>query len=247
MQCVILAGGLATRMRPHTIARPKALLEVCGRPFADWQLSWLAAQRVRDVVYSIGHLGDQIVEHVGGGEKWGLRVRYVDEGDRRLGTGGALRLALDRGCLDAAFLVLYGDSYLDVDVSEIWTAFQASGRPALMTVFRNRGRWDLSNAAFADGVVTHYETDAPYGVGPSLEYIDYGLLVLTAQVVSSEIPAGTTADLAVVQRRLSRQGNLAGFEANHRFYEIGSPAGLAELETHLASGVSRPEMPRRGR
>src|SRR5262245_26801177 len=109
MQCVILAGGLATRMRPLTDSIPKTLLPVAGHPSADMQLTWLAREGVSDVVYCVGHLGEMIEEYVGDGSRWGLAVRYVDDGPELRGTAGALRRAVSAGLLDPAFLVVYGD------------------------------------------------------------------------------------------------------------------------------------------
>lgn len=230
MECVILAGGLGTRMRPATETIPKALIPVAGRPFVDWQLEWLASQGVRRIVLSIGHRGDLLRQHVGDGAAFDLQVDYVDEGPRLRGTGGALRLALDQGVLGDTFFVLYGDSYLSVSLPAVWAAFVGSGRPALMTVLRNEARWDASNADYADGAVLLY--DKHRAEPDRFRFIDYGLLVLS-QAVVSEIPAGEVSDLATLLHRLSVEGRLAGFEVAHRFYEIGSPSGLAELEAHL--------------
>ena len=149
MQCVILAGGLGTRLGELARTRPKTLALVGGRPFADHQLGWLAGQGVDDVVYCIGHLGDQIREFVGDGSQWGIAVRYVDEGDRCLGTGGALRLAHDEGVLADHFFVLYGDSWLSVDLGLVERRFGGIRAPALMTVFRNDDQFDTSNVWFA--------------------------------------------------------------------------------------------------
>src|SRR6516225_3767283 len=113
MQAVVLAGGLATRMRPRTLTVPKSMLEVAGRPFVDWQLERLAACGVRDVVMCIAHLGGQIRDHVGDGRAFGLRVEWADEGPTLLGTAGAVRAALE--LLQPTFLVTYGDSYLPFD------------------------------------------------------------------------------------------------------------------------------------
>src|SRR5207247_2476011 len=157
LQVVILAGGLGTRMRPFTDAMPKALVPVLGAPFADWQLHRLAAQGVDRVVYSVGYRGEMLRDHVGDGSRYGLRVTWVDEGSELRGTGGALRLALDRGALDDAFFVLYGDSYLPVCMSEVERAWGGSGARGLMAVMRNEGRWDASNVGFADGRVTVYD------------------------------------------------------------------------------------------
>jgi len=227
--CVILAGGLAQRLGASAGNLPKALIPVRGRPFADHQLAWLADEGVEEIVYCIGHRGDQIREHVADGSRWGLSVRYVDEGENLRGTGGALRLAYEKGVLTECFAVLYGDSYLQLDLPRVFEAFRTSGRPALMTVLRNEGRWDKSNADFDGNLVTRYSK-----LQSDFEWIDYGLLVLERDVVA-EIPAGQPSDLADLLSRLSEEGRLAGFEAKERFYEIGSPSGLAELEAFLTT------------
>lgn len=228
-QCLILAGGLATRMRPLTEKIPKALIAVEGRPFVDHQLDWLAAHGVSDVILSIGYRGDLLRAHVGDGARFGLRVRYVDEGTDLRGTAGAIRLALDEGVLADRFLVTYGDSFLPIDYAAVFDAFLGSGRPALMTVFRNDGRWDLSNVIFDGSMVTLYDKQRRTRPASDFAFIDYGLSALSRAVVASEVPAGQKADLADLFHALSLRGELAGFEAGERFYEIGSPAGLEDF------------------
>jgi NDP-sugar pyrophosphorylase family protein len=211
---------------------PKALVPVLGEPFAVHQLRLLASQGVGDVVYVLGHRGAQIRDVVGDGSALGLRVSYVDEGEELHGTGGALRVALDAGALPPVFGVLYGDSYLPFDPAPVWVAFDASGRPALMTVHRNEDRWDRSNAVLEEGLVVLYDK-RPKAREERMAWIDYGFSVLRREVVE-EIPAGPVVDLAEVYRELSANGDLAGFEVAERFYEAGSPEGLADLERHLA-------------
>src|SRR5258708_23342111 len=171
MQCVILAGGLGTRMHPLTESCPKTLLPVCGRPFAYHQLHWLAREGVRGAVYSIGHTGSMIREYWASEQPPIPSIRYVDEGDQLRGTGGAIRLALEQGVLEESFLIIYGDSFLPVEFTPIWQAFQSSGKPALMTVLRNEGRWDRSNVIYEDGRVVLYDKAA----NAAMQYIDYGL------------------------------------------------------------------------
>jgi len=219
-------------MRPATERRPKALLDVAGRPFADSQLEWLESQGVRHVVYSIGFMGDHIRDHVGDGSAHNLHVDYVDEGDRLLGTGGALRLVVDSGLVGNAFFVLNGDSYLDVDLHDVERAFRSSGRPALMTVLRNRDQWDRSNAVVRDGLVVLYDK-RPGRSTAEMEWIDYGLSVLSTEPIAKAVPSGTVADLADIMHDLSKRSQLAGYEVTTRFYEIGSPEGLHALEAHL--------------
>jgi NDP-sugar pyrophosphorylase family protein len=237
MQCVILAGGRGTRMAPFTDTIPKVLLPVAGRPFADWQLMWLAAQGVDEVVYSIGYLGDQIRDHVGVGEQWGLKVRYVDEGANLRGTGGALRQALEASALSEQFLVLYGDSYLCVDVRSVWSAFVASKKAALMSVYLNDGQWERSNAVFSDCIVARYEKGLT-SIPSEMRYVDYGLSVFKGTTVEHWIPSDAVVDLADTFSALSAAGELAGYEAVERFYEIGSPRGLKDLEARLLSSLT---------
>ncbi|HVE82685.1 MAG TPA: NTP transferase domain-containing protein [Myxococcales bacterium] len=233
MQCVVLAGGLGTRMRSVTgDAIPKALLPVAGRPFIDLQMEWLARTGVTSAVLCIGHLGAQLRDHAGDGSRWGLRLHWVDEGEHLRGTGGALRLAADQGALEERFLLTYGDSYLPVSFQEVWDAFLRSGKPALMAIFRNRGQWDRSNVqALPDGTV-RYEKGIPAGT-PGFDFIDYGVSALERRVVEQRIPPGPPVDLAGVLGALGREGLLAGHEVHQRFYEVGSPEGLADLEDFL--------------
>ena len=226
MQCVILAGGLGTRMRPLTETCPKTLLPVRGRPFAWHQLQWLASQGVRDVVYCIGHHGEMIRHYWESELSPVPRIRYVDEGARLRGTGGALRLAFEAGVLEKSFLVIYGDSFLPIDFSPVWRAFESSRMPALMTVLRNESRWDRSNVIYENGRVILYDKRGD----PAMQHIDYGLSAFRRELFD---PAPEFFDLAILFNGLSLQGKLAGFEVKERFYEIGSPQGLSDLEHYL--------------
>jgi NDP-sugar pyrophosphorylase family protein len=242
MQCLILAGGLATRMRPITETIPKALIPVCGVPFVDHQLRWMAAHGVTEAILSIGYRGDMLRDHVGDGARFGVAVRVVDEGMHLRGTAGALRLALDQGVLDDAFLVTYGDSFLPIDFARVWRAFAASGAPALMTVFHNAGRWDTSNAIYRDGRVELYDKRRQSRPAADFQFIDYGLLAMKRSVIAARVAPPRThdaggaiekTDLAGVLNTLSIDGELAGMEIAERFYEIGSPAGLADFEAWM--------------
>jgi NDP-sugar pyrophosphorylase family protein len=236
VQVAILAGGRATRMGGLAERTPKFLLRVGGRPFADLQLGWLAGAGVERVVLCIGHLGDRIREFAGDGSRWGLEIAYVDEGQDLRGTGGALRLAHSEGALEPRFGVLYGDSYLRFDIADAWRSFDAAGVSMLMCVLRNAGRWDASNAAVAGGRVTRYEKGVPDPAAAGLDHIDYGFQILDRDSTVELIEPGATADLSDPYGALAERGEVAAYEVRERFYEIGSPEGLAELEAHLAAG-----------
>jgi len=223
----ILAGGLATRLHPMTRTIPKALVEVAGEPFAHHQLRLLAHHGVREVVYLIGYLGEQIEEALGDGQQFGLTIRYIFDGPILLGTGGALARAVPM--LEPSFGVLYGDSYLECDYQAIFSRFDAASQPALMTVFANQDQWDSSNVQFEDGRILAYSKTERT---PAMRHIDYGFGVFDADVFAG-FSTDTPIDLASIYGRLSQQGCLVAFEARERFYEIGSLSGIQELETHL--------------
>jgi len=240
----ILAGGLATRLRPLTETVPKALLEVAGEPFIAHQLRLLAREGVAEAVLCLGYLGEQVVDFVGDGGRFGLRVRYSHDGDRLMGTGGALRRALP--LLGERFFILYGDSYLDIAYAPVAAAFAASGLDGLMTVYGNEGRYDTSNVVFADGRIVFYSKKVKR---PDMRHIDWGLGLLKAEILERH-PADQPFDLADVYTGLVEAGRLAGYEVGHRFYEIGSHEGLAETAAYIdrtagpgAQGATRPDGP----
>ena len=234
---VILAGGLGTRIRDLTPDLPKALIPVIGEPFAFHQLRLLASQGVQDVVFVIGYRGAQIQDAIGDGAAFDLRVSYVDEGEQLRGTGGALRFALASGALPKVFGVLYGDSYLPIDLTRVWEAFAVRDRPALMTVFRNEGRWDTSNVVVAHGLVAHYEKGRDTPSRHRMAWIDYGFSILERDVIE-RIPASRPADLSDLYTEMSIKGELAAYEVSERFFEVGTSTGRADLERHLAGGPS---------
>lgn len=226
----LLAGGLATRLRPITEKVPKLLVEVAGEPFFSHQLRLLKAQGLTRLVLCVGHLGERIVEQYGDGSHWGVRLEYSFDGEKLLGTGGALIRALPK--LGDAFYVLYGDSYLPVDYLATARAFLASGKLGLMTVFENREAYDASNVWWEDGRIRLYSKTQKV---PQMRHIDYGLGLFRAAAFDG-YPRDAVVDLATVQSDLVRRGELAGFEMTRRFYEIGSPAGLQELDRLLRTG-----------
>ena len=223
----ILAGGLATRLRPITETIPKALVEIAGRPFAEHQAEMLQAQGVTEVVWLVGYRANQIEEALGDGSRWGLRFTYVHDGPVLLGTGGALRRALPD--LGEAFFVMYGDSYLECDFADVERVFRESGRSGLMTVYRNEGLYDTSNVEFAQGRIVRYEKKTRT---PAMRHIDWGLGVLKASAFAS-YPDGEPLDLARVYQDLLAAGDLTGYEVTNRFYEIGSPEGIADTDEYL--------------
>jgi NDP-sugar pyrophosphorylase family protein len=222
----ILAGGLGTRLGAAVADTPKPLLEVAGEPFLRHQLRLLRRHGATRVVLCVGYLGERIEAALGDGSDLGLDVRYAFDGPTLRGTAGAVRAA--RHLLGDAFMVLYGDTYLRIDYGEVQGAFERSGRPALMTVLRNEGRWDTSNVVLEGDLVAVYDKANPT---PDMAWIDYGLGVLSADALDAAGP--DEPDLVAVYHELAARGDLAAYVATERFYEIGTPAALAETDAFL--------------
>lgn len=221
----ILAGGLGKRLGERTRQTPKPLLKVAGEPFLWHQLRLLAAHGARQVVLCVGHLGAEIERSVGH-ERFGLRLAYSFDGPGLDGTLGAIRGA--RRLLGERFLVLYGDTYLRIDYRAAAAAWLESGLPAMMSVLRNEGRWEASNAVYAAHRILAYDKSAPR---PGMRWIDYGLSGLSQSAL--DLCPSNTRELSTLFSRLAAAGLLFGYEASRRFYEIGTPAALAETEAFL--------------
>lgn len=232
----ILAGGLGTRLGNISLRTPKSLIDVAGKPFVEHQLALLRHHGLTKIVLCIGHLGQVTEAALGDGSRLGMCLRYSYDGPTLLGTGGALRRALP--FLGQAFFILYGDSYLECDYSKIEAMFLASGKPGLMTVYRNQDRWDRSNVLFRDGRILRYDKERKIA---EMQHIDYGLGILRAEVLAA-YPADRSFDLETVYKDLVEKDQLAGFEVKERFYEIGSPAGLVETRLYLNKKLNRKDL-----
>jgi MurNAc alpha-1-phosphate uridylyltransferase len=227
MQCLVLAGGMATRLGSLTEARPKALLEINGRAFCDHQIELLRENGVQEIVFCIGHLGHLIRAHL----QAAPGVSFVDEGQELRGTGGALRQAYDLGVLQPQFLLIYGDSYLPINYREVYQQGVARSAEVLMTVCRNQGRWDKSNARVADGRVEHYSKTA---ADAGFQYIDYGLAMFQREVLRA-IPPRVKYDLAQLYETLSLEKRLLAYEVQERFFEVGSLSGIRDFSEYLTA------------
>lgn len=224
----LLAGGLATRLRPITQTIPKALVELAGKPFIDHQLALLQRNGVRKVVMCLGYLGEQVELHLGDGSRLGMELKYSYDGEKLMGTGGALRRAAH--LLGDVFWVMYGDSYMDINYRAVLADFASKPEAlGLMTVMRNDNQWDRSNVVFREGQLVRYDKRVQT---PEMNFIDYGVQLLRRQALE-RIPGDRPYDLADLYAQLSNAGRLAGHEVFNRFYEIGTPASLEEARKYL--------------
>jgi NDP-sugar pyrophosphorylase family protein len=230
MQMVILAGGLATRMRPLTLNLPKSMLQIKGRLFLEYQLELLKEYEIKDILLCVGYKSELIKNHFGDGRKFGVNLSYSFDGDKLLGTAGALKKAYK--LLGENFFLMYGDSYLPYDYLKIEEFFKSSSKLALMVTYKNQNRFDKSNLLIDDGLVKVYDKTFE---GGKLEYIDAGLSILKKEVLNL-VPEDEPYDLEELYRTLISEEEMSAFEVKQRFYQIGSFEGLAEFKNLVEKG-----------
>ena len=230
MQVVILAGGLATRLRPLAQGRPKSMVQILGKPFLEYQLDFLRKNGIRDIVLCIGHLGEQIENHFGDGGRFGVSIKYSRE-DRLLGTAGALKNAED--LLEDVFFTLYGDSYLFLDFRAAMSFFESKNKPALMSVYKNYDKYDKSNTAIEGELVRKFSKDKRTA---DMVYIEYGANIFRKEILVM-IPEGHYT-LEQLFLRLIEREKLLAYEVRERFYEIGSLQRLKEFKEFAKNALS---------
>ncbi|MBF0504452.1 MAG: NTP transferase domain-containing protein [Candidatus Omnitrophica bacterium] len=224
---VILAGGVAARLRPITQTVPKALLIVAGKPFIAHQLDLLRKNGIKKVVICSGYLSQQIEDFVGDGSQYGLSIAFCVDGEKLLGTGGAVKKALP--LLEEQFFVMYGDSYLTVNFQDVYDYFLKNPGIGLMTVLKNQNAWDKSNIVFEGGKITTYDKNNKI---KGMDYIDYGLGILRKSAFDVT-GFKNIFDLSEIYQYIISKKQMSGYEVTERFYEIGSLSGLAETEKYL--------------
>ncbi len=248
MQVVVLMGGLGTRLKEYTKECPKSLVDVEGRPFFDYSLRLLIHHGFRKFLFLIGYRAEMIEDYYGDGSSLGISIIYCYDGEDLLGTGGAVRRAYD--LLEDDFLIMYGDSFMDIDYEEtLYRYFEGKSRgmQALMTVLKNGNRFDKSNVIMDGTEIKLYDK---MNMTPEMDYIDYGVCMYEKGLFTDkylknivEIPAeGETNsagmvnikfDIALIQNRLSIDKKIAAHIVTRRFYEIGSPASLNEFREYV--------------
>jgi len=242
MQAVVLAGGLGTRQRPLTETVPKILIPIRGRPFVDYQLDLLKKSGIDDFVFCVGHLGEKVEGHLGDGSAYGCNIRYSFDGPRLLGPAGALkhaeRLLLDR------FFVTYGDAFLRAPYGDIMETLGSSGKLAVMSVYRNENRFGRSDVVVEGGAVVRYDKKKSV---EGMDWINYGVSALRREALAL-IPEGEFCDEETFYGSLIERRELLAFEVKERFYEIGTPASLADFEAFMGRrprGIESPDPHRR--
>jgi NDP-sugar pyrophosphorylase family protein len=226
-QAVILAGGLGTRLGKITQVTPKPMVDVDGRPFLEHLVVRLRSRGFTDFVMLVGHLGEQIIEYFADGSEFGVSIRYSVEKEL-LGTGGAMKQA--EPLLAERFMVLYGDSYLPIDYAAPMAVFESSGKLGLITVYSNVPRIARNNVAVGPGgLVELYDKSAET---PEMNGVEAGVLFMRRGALSLVEPGKFSLEQTLFPKLIKR-GELMGYVAGERFWDIGTPEGLEAARRKL--------------
>jgi MurNAc alpha-1-phosphate uridylyltransferase len=228
VQAVILAGGLATRLRPITERVPKSLIKIYDKPFLQYQLERLRDEGVTDIILCLGHLGDQIEKYFGDGRKYGVNITYSHDGKHLLGTGGALKKA--ERYLSEEFFLTYGDSYLFIHYRTVMSWFKKLDKQGLMVVYKNCDQYDKSNVSIEGNLVKSYSKT---NKTKDMIYIDYGASLLRRDVLNL-VPEDAVCSLEELFAQLIEQQQLLAYEVKERFYQIGSVDGIEEFKQYIS-------------
>lgn len=228
VQIVIIAGGLATRLGKIATSIPKSLIDINGDPFIIHQLKYLKQQGFQNVHLCLGYLADKIISKLNNQNNLNLNITYSLDGDKQLGTGGALKKALDT-CEDI-FFVQYGDSYLPINYSKVYEYFLNSRKISnILTIYENKNKYDRSNVIYLKNQTFLYDKGLN---DPRMNFIDYGLSLLKKNEILP-ILENKINDLSEVYKILINENKMIPYIVNDRFYEIGKPEGIEEMKLYL--------------
>lgn len=221
-QAIILAGGLGTRLRSVVADRPKVLAEVGDRPFMVYLLEQLSAAGIQEVILCTGYLGDQVQTTFEKSDRQ-LNLIYSQE-PSPLGTGGALRLALDYIKSDSV-LVMNGDSFCEIGIGDFWRSHgdhQADVTIALTQV-SDTSRYGRVEVDSAGKVVNFAEKGNSTGVG----WINAGIYVIKQELIS-EIPSDRVISLEQeILPAWIEYKSVYSYPTQGKFIDIGTPTSYA--------------------
>ena len=222
MKAMLLAAGRGERLRPLTDEVPKALVEAGGKPLIGWHLERLAASGLREVVINVSHLAGQIVDALGDGARYGVRIAWSREPEPLETAGG---IANARALLGAEpFLLVNGDVYCEYAFSSL-SNIKLEHSLAHLVLIPNPPHHPKGDFTLERGVV---------GNEPAPRYTYSGIAVMSPALVAG-VPAGEKAPLAPLLRAAAEEKRITGEIYAGRWQDVGTAERLAELRAHFSS------------
>jgi N-acetyl-alpha-D-muramate 1-phosphate uridylyltransferase len=222
----IIAGGLATRLRPDYKNIPKSMIPISGEPFVKHQLQLLKKNGFENIIFCLGYMGEIIENFIKINNYFGMeKIRFSYDEENMSGTGYAVKHAMK--LLDDNFFVIYGDSYLVTNYQKVQQKFVEKNKLALMTVYKNENKYGKSNVEFQNDQIISYDkinrTD-------KMQHIDFGCGVFNKKAFDR---FSNKFDLYDVYKKMLQEKQLSAYTSNSRFYEVGSFQGIRELENYF--------------
>ena len=227
----ILVGGKGTRMRPITYEIPKSLIPIQGQPLLEHLIDLLRKYEIRDLILSIGHMGDRIKEYFGNGSKFGVKIRYVEE-KTELGTAGPLLLAKD--LLKDNFLMFNGDVLADIDLYDFITFHRENGGVASVALTPVDDPSGFGVAKLKGNKIFEFIEKPKKGTEPS-NLINAGVYICRPEILDY-IPEGRAMIETDVFPKLAEEGKLYGFKFEKQWFDTGTHEAY-ERAIHEWKGV----------
>ena len=229
---VILAGGLATRIRPITNNKAKALIEINGKPFIYWQLKYYIKQGVKNFVFLLGFKGEEIEGYIKKNNYFNVNISFYYDGNQLRGTGGSILQSINK--FPENFFVLYGDTLLQIDLNDMYNFYDKNNHQITMSIYKNKSMYDKSNVQKLSHNKITYNKD---NLQNDMSYIDYGISILNKKIFISNTDK-TLTDLSSFYKGISSKNKLFGYEVFKRFYEIGSFEGIKQTQSFVKENLS---------
>jgi len=215
MQVVILCGGLGERLKPLTDKIPKVMIPFWDKPFLEYVRRTFSAQGFRDFVLCVGYKGEEIEKY------YGDSMVYSYDGDKLLGTGGALKKA--EPLLDEEFIMANGDTYMNIDYHDLISEFHKSGKPAMMVVYPKRKK--RNDVLVKNGEILNYDKWTRKNVNA----VWTGTIVMKKEILKV-IPKNKFFSLEEkIFPKLIKKKQIGAFIIKDKFYPIGRPEQVKEF------------------
>lgn len=226
-RAVILAGGEGLKMRPFTYEMPKCLIPARGKPILEHALDLLKKYEIRDIILTIGHLGNKVRDHFGDGSRFGVKITYADQGEGFRGTGGALKATSDL-VGEKPFLLLYGDVLADINLNDLLDFHKSHGKIMTMalTSVEDSSIWGVVKL---HGAQIRDFREKPRASQQLSRLINAGIYVVEPRVFDY-LPHKNVFRLEKeVFPKLAAEDELCGYPFEGQWFDIGTPEIYARV------------------
>jgi NDP-sugar pyrophosphorylase family protein len=223
---IILAGGLAKRLRTLTKNKPKSLIKINKLEFIDYQLNWIKKNKFKDVIICCGHLEEKLKNHLEKKKK-NLNIKFVSDGKKLLGTGGTVKNC--QNYLNDYFFVINGDTYPLININSFKKTIIANNFKSTLLITKNKKKNLINNLKIKKNKIIEYSKNGKL----TYDYIDYGIQFFSKKDFIHASKNKKSFDLGHIYKNLIIQNKLFCHKTNLDFYEIGSFIGIKETANYL--------------